>query len=86
MYSADTNANARACRRLWTSVLISAMSDLQNKAKYGAAPTNRHIAQAWIDSEESAPSSFVWVCNALGMDPERTRTAIYNRVGSMTHA
>ena len=81
MYPADTNAQARACRKLWAAVLTSALWDLQSKAKYGNAITNRHLAQSWIDSEENAPSSFVWVCHALGLNPERTRTEIRNHVG-----
>ncbi|KKL71161.1 hypothetical protein LCGC14_2097710 [marine sediment metagenome] len=86
MDSRDTNAQARACRKLWAAVLASALRDLQNKPKYGAAASNRHMAQTWIDSDESSPSSFVWVCRVLEIDPERTRTAIYKHVGSMTYA
>ena len=86
MDSADTNAQAKACRKLWAHVLAGALQDLQNRAKYGNAVANRHIAHTWIDSDESAPSSFVWVCRVLEIDPERTRTAIYKHAESVTYA
>ena len=50
---------------LWRAVLD--WIELSPRSKHG------HTARAWIGSLSLEPGSYLWACDALGMDPARIR-------------
>ena len=63
---------------LWAAVLLQAIKDLRHK---GFNKKNclywRGKAKYWLSSRKGGEQSFVWVCNVLDIDPDRTRRAIF---------
>ncbi|MBF0585266.1 MAG: hypothetical protein HQL80_13680 [Magnetococcales bacterium] len=52
---------------LWASVIQQALTDLSN-------PRYRREAEDWLNSQELEPGSFLFICDALGLDPGKIRT------------
>lgn len=53
-------------RRLWVAVLENAWDE---------ARRDYDGVLVWIMSDSQRPGAFVWVCEALGLDPEAVRKA-----------
>lgn len=63
-------------RALWSAVLTTAFADLDDR--------NREIvadARKWIDSEDTSPQSYFWVCQILGVNPHDLRMICNTRHG-----
>lgn len=60
-------------RSLWAAVLMQAIDDLSDKK-----PLIRRSAKHWLTRKKNKGiASFVWVCAALDIDPDKTRTRIF---------
>ncbi|MEO5340384.1 MAG: hypothetical protein H7837_07705 [Magnetococcus sp. MYC-9] len=51
---------------LWASVIQQALADLDN-------PRYRREAEGWLESDSLEPGSFLFICDALGLEPDRIR-------------
>lgn len=71
-YSETTNPVASE-RDLWAAVVMRAIGDLDSRSK-----SIRREAREWIDSNNTSPGSFLWVCTALGLPPYLVRRRIDN--------
>ena len=56
------------CRRLWAAVLEQAFEDAQARGL--------EDAKKWFISEKSEVGSFLWICDALDIDPQALRTIL----------
>jgi hypothetical protein len=70
----------RSCMALWAAVLIRAYDDYWGKlTNWGEYNRERRVvdeARRWFTSDRKGVSSFLWVCEVLGLDPEAIRKRI----------
>lgn len=72
MYEATT-----AQERLWAEVMLQAIKDLGSRV-----PLIRHRAKYWIARKKNdGIGSFVWICDALGIEPDSARYNIFKTRG-----
>lgn len=85
----DMASEIKAMKRLWASKLLIHAKDYAEGVKFMGSVRGRddsmrigmfvgeaRRAYAWLTSEDTAPSSFVWVCELFDLHPERTRRLI----------
>jgi hypothetical protein len=83
--SVETKAQSnKEYRELWVEVVERAKADLRlplKTARGNPIITNiriRDMAEYWLNNDEADHvGSFLWVCAALGMDPDKTRAGIF---------
>ena len=69
--------NDESIRQLWASVISQAICDIDVRGDR----QSRVDAIRWINSEQSAPQSFVWVCDMLDLDSGKIRMMAMSRQG-----
>jgi hypothetical protein len=73
------------CKGLWVAVLCEAIHDL-------VSPNDlvRRSTRLWVDSRDTGPSSFEWICSLLGANPTAVRERLAGggarRIESHLHA
>lgn len=82
----------RGCLSLWAEVLrigfCDAAGDITNwptnvgKIKGRIADDLREGARSWIASDDLQPTSFLWICGLLELEPSAVREALARRMGS----
>lgn len=78
-------------RSLLWAVLERAMMDLSGRCLEGSQTwrySGMYVADAaqWFTSEDESEWTFVWVCDHLQLDPERTRDTIYAAISRQMRA
>jgi len=70
--------------RLLRAVLRAALKDAVRPAHFGggfrAAGLRQQDALAWLQSEDSHPFSYRWICDALRLDPSYLRALVFDRM------
>lgn len=71
----DDQIKERQCRALWAKVLLEAYEDLKTQRKIKTLRTfnDRQEIQNWIMSNKIEIGSFLWICQALGLNTNRIR-------------
>ena len=66
------------CRSLWVAVLDRAIRDAQGDVSPHVEPKHDLVrkARAWMESENGAVGSFLWVCGMLDLDPDYIRLSL----------
>jgi len=71
-------------KSLWASVLGRAIDDLNKKltprmsdSKKSETLKFKQSAKYWFSRKESNVGSFVWICDILEIDPEKTKSKIF---------
>jgi hypothetical protein len=60
------------CRKLWSAVMEQAIEDLS-----GDNPRIQQAAVDWFSNRQNdGVGSFVWVCQAIDLDPDSVRECI----------
>jgi len=59
------------CRKLWVMVMAVAISDLTSPHAL-----HRASARAWVESRDTEPASFEWICKLLDADPGEVRARL----------
>lgn len=82
----DAQRMHTACLALWSAVLANAVREAQGIVHHsGTSPSERELvterAQRWIASEITGRASFLWVCEALDLNPTVVREAVKCREG-----
>lgn len=62
-------------KRVFWAILAQALKDVRSSCKWGNK-ADREDALRWFYSDALYERSFVWICDALGIDPEWVRSAI----------
>lgn len=66
-----------SCTALWASVMATAVADLDARLL-----SLRRAAQKWMYQDRSdQPGSFLWICDALELDPDLLRQHCLTRAG-----
>lgn len=71
-------ATHAACKSLWAAVLWQALGDAVRLAR-AKRPTPRHWHQDaldWFANESVEIGSFRWICDLMGLDPNRVRERV----------
>ena len=63
-------------KKLWTAVLMQAVKDL----KKGRCKGGEYQPAIWFNDTNEDIQSFIGICETLNIDPDKTRTAIFNLV------
>ncbi len=63
-------------RALMVAMLQDAFNCVMNSGGSNQRARLATEAQAWLEAEDDGPFSFVWVCDALGLDAERIRARL----------
>lgn len=75
-------------KRLWAAVLLSALRDLATTASRSGqrARGMRRDAEEWLAEDSPEPGGFGFVCEALGLEPNRARSEILSGLGGRAAA
>ncbi len=57
------------CKLLWAAVIETAARDLNKKAY-------REKALMWLNSTNDSEQSFIWCCDVLNLDPDKTKAGV----------
>jgi len=78
-----SNDAERAYKRLWMCVLLCSIKDLKpHRTPIGTIkiPPRALRSGEWINSHDTQPGSFLWICVALGLDAADVRHTIISLV------
>ena len=68
---------------LWLAVLMVAVEDIRGRHLAIDSLRNRlriQSARVWLQSSSGDPGGFVWICNALALEPEWVRHLALGKV------
>lgn len=69
--------NDRAIQALWAAVLRLAVEDAKRpEGRYQKENSVRNTARRWIADSIDRVGSFVWICDLIGISPQRVRTRL----------
>lgn len=72
-------AQFQACRSLWKAVIAQAVLDARRGGMPGGrkrdVSTDDECAEAfaWLESSDTAPGSYLWACDVVGVEPHVPR-------------
>ena len=78
-----------AMRQLWAAKLllhakdyamgVRAMNGKRYDPQGGLHVSDARRAHMWFFDDDTAPGSYIWVCDLFELDPERTRNMVVHR-------
>jgi len=77
--------DATGCKALWSAVMSRAILDVRKKPRASMRPAQKNgagylkrTAETWLTAKQNKDAgSFLWVCESLEIDPDRTRKLIF---------
>ena len=75
---AGTPEDLRPFVRLWAAVLGQVVRDIRR----GPADATRAAVTYATRDDRDGPGSFPWVCEVVGIAPDRARSALFPRLGA----
>jgi hypothetical protein len=74
----STNIPSLAAHKLWYSVLVQAIEDLNLDPS-----TSINSSHRWFLSENYSIGSFIWICEALGMSHKKLRAKLEPKINKV---
>lgn len=79
-------ASEFGCRRLWLSVLATAMIEAEYRGPHREQRAVARRTRRWIESHAKDIGSFSWICSALGLNQRMLREKLFpNQKETMAH-